>query len=195
MNRLRCLRPAVAAALIAGAALLANASLERGRIVAERQAAAARFAEQERDCAERFVVTSCVDAARKEQRATLTRLRRAEQALDDVERREAAQRRRVELARLAAAHDARASEPAPSEHRAAELPRPTANPPASPHAQAPASTTAEKQVVEQRNEAEFANRQRAARAHRDEVVRRNAQRASGGKVAAPLPVPSSATAK
>jgi hypothetical protein len=193
MNRLECLR--TAAALLAGAALLAHASPERDRIVAERQAAAARFAEQERACAERFIVTSCVDAARKEQRATLTRLRRAEQALEDVERREAAQRRRAELDRQAAARSASASEPALAEHRANERSRPMANPPASPHPQAPASTAAEKQSTEKRNEADFANRQRAAQAHRDEMAQRNSQRASEGKVAAPLPVPSSATAK
>jgi colicin import membrane protein len=194
MNRLERLRPAVAAALLAGATLLAHASPERDRIVAERQAAVARFAEQERACAERFIVTSCVDAARKEQRATLTRLRRAEQALDDVERREAAQRRLAELDRQAAARDARASEPAPTEHRANEHTRPVANPPASPHPQAPASSTAERRAIEQRNEADFADRERAAQAHREAIAKRNARRASEGKVAAPLPLPSSASA-
>lgn len=178
--------------LMALCATLAHADPQRERIEAERAAAIKRFTEQERACNEKFVVTSCVNAARKEQRMTLDRLRRAELVLDEAERRETAARRRQELQQRAATQDARVGTPEPTERsestRAAPEPNPPARPPRS------ASSPAEKRANEQRNEAEFEARARAAQAHREAVERRNAQRAGAGKVAAPLPVPSGASA-
>jgi len=181
--------------VLAVAALAAHAGPERERIAAERNAATARFAEQERACSQRFVVTSCVDAARKEQRLTLDRLHRAELVLDESERREAAAKRRQALQEHAAAQSARASEPVAEARRTntrvAPPPKPRAIEPAP---QRPASAADERRAVEQRSEAGFAARTRAAQAHRETVERRNAQRAKEGKAAAPLPVPSSASA-
>jgi hypothetical protein len=57
-----------------------------------------------------------------------------------------------------------------------------------------ASSAAEQRATELRNQAAFEARARAAQAHRETVERRNAQRAAQGKVAAPLPVPSGASA-
>ena len=85
---------ALLALLVAVDASIAQPSAERARIASERAAAKARLAEQERACREQFVVTACLEAARKEERSTLARLRRAEMMLDDAERREAAARRR-----------------------------------------------------------------------------------------------------
>jgi len=168
---------------------------ERERIAAERAAAMARFAEQERRCSEQFVVTSCADAARKEHRLTLARLHRAELALNEAERRETAARRRQMLQQKASGQDARASEPeraAPQRERTRTAPEP--NPPAPVRPPRSASSVADPRAPESRNEAAFEARARAAQAHRETVERRNAQRAAQGKVAAPLPVPSGASA-
>ena len=173
--------------LAALCATLAHADPQRERIAAERATAMTRFAEQERACNEKFIVTSCVDAARKEQRMTLDRLHRAELVLDEAERREAAARRRQELQQRAAAQNARAGTPEPAERSESTRAAPTPNPPARP--QRSASSVLERRAVEQRNEAEFEAKTRAARAHREAVERRNAERASAGKMAAPLPAP------
>ncbi len=176
-------------------ATLAHAAQpERERIAAERAAATARFAEQERACGEKFIVTSCVDAARKEQRMTLTRLHRAELVLDDAERRETSARRRQDLQQRATEQDARASEPAPAPHREARRDASAPNPLAAAHPRMNAASAAERRAIEQRNEASFEARARAAQARRQAVERRNAQRAAEGKVVAPLPVPPHASA-
>jgi hypothetical protein len=52
---------------------------------------------------------------------------------------------------------------------------------------------AQRRAREARNTAEFEARSRAARAHRDDVERRNAERAARGKKARPLPVPAGAS--
>ncbi|MEP6876350.1 MAG: hypothetical protein ABI887_18490 [Burkholderiales bacterium] len=189
------MRAQIIAGLIAVAATaLAQAEPERERIAAERAAVNARFAEQERACREKFVVTACVEAARKEQRLTLTRLHRAETVLDEAERRETAARRRQSLQERAAAQGARASEPPGEARQPAARSAPAPNPPAALQPHRPASSAVEQRAAEQRSEAGFEARARAAQAHRDTVARRNAQRASEGKVGAPLPVPSSASA-
>jgi len=184
----------IVASVIALCAALAHAEPERERIAAERAAAMARFAEQERACSERFVVTPCMDAARKEQRMTLARLRRAELVLDEADRRAAAARRRQELQERAAAQAARASEPDPADRGERQRTAPTPNPPAPVRPTRPASSASDQRAIEQRNQAAFEARARAARARREAVERRNAERARERKVAAPLPVPSGASA-
>ena len=176
-------------------AALAHAEPERERIAAERAAANARFSDQERLCEERFVVTSCVDAARRELRMTLTRLHRVELTLDEAARRETATRRRQAVNDKAAAQEARASAPTEVTRRDTARAPPAPNPPV------PASGTNaspqpadERRAIEQRNEANFEARARAAQAHRDAVERRNAQRSAQGKGVAPLPLPSGASA-
>ncbi|HEY4067515.1 MAG TPA: hypothetical protein VGM74_11505 [Burkholderiaceae bacterium] len=204
---LRLLLLLLAAGCTAFGAAQAQAQSERARIAAERAAANARFADQDRACQQNFVVTSCVDAARKEQRLTLTRLHRAELVLDDAERREAAAHHRQELQERAAAQDARASEPAPAQPSAGARTPAEPNSPATPHGHAaaepnpaaprpkgPASSPAERQAEEQRNEQRFTERARAAQEHREAIERRNAKRASEGKVPQPLPMPAAGTA-
>jgi hypothetical protein len=193
MKSVACLLSRAVAVMLVGAAVLAHAGPERDRIAAERAEAVARFAEAERACSHRFVVTSCVNAARKEQRATLTRLRHAELALDDAERREASAQRHRELEERAAAQDAGPREPSSAPHRAVERSAPEPNP-AVARPQRSAFTAAERRTLERRNETQFEARARAAREHRESVNRRNAQRMNEGKAAAPLPVPSGASA-
>jgi len=188
-------------ALAAGVAISsAHAESERERLDAERAAAVARLADKERACQKQFVVTPCVDAARREHSITLKRLHQEQLALDEAERHEAAARRRQAIAERSATQAARASEPLPAAAprdgpRRAPLP----NPPAASGAsglgvQRSPATMAEQRAAEQRNEAAFAARARAAQEHREAVERRNAQRAASGKVVAPLPVPSGASA-
>ena len=167
MMRVRIVMGLIAAA----ATMLARAEPERERIAAERAAVNARFAEQERACQEKFVVTACVDAARKEQRMTLMRLKRAEIVLDEADRRETAARRRQASQERAAVQGARASEPVAEARPAGTRNPPAPNPPAAPHPHRPASSAAEQRAVEQHSEAAFEARARAAHAHRDTVAR------------------------
>lgn len=189
----------------------------RERIVAERAQARADFVAQERECQARFAVTRCVDAARSRQRATLGQLRREELLLDDARRRQRAAERVAEIRRKVSAAEARERESlaAPT---VTPTPTPTASPvseanprlaaprvparKASPHAAKKRTTPdaaaqhrgeAQRRAREARNVAEFEARTRAARAHRDEVERRNAERAAQGKKARPLPVPAGAS--
>jgi len=190
---LRCWLVAVAA----GIAIPAHAESVRERLAADRAAADALWVEKQRACQAQFAVTPCVDAARREHDAALRRLRQQQLALDEADRRAAAARRLQGIAERSAAQAARASEPAASaaprdgSRRAAPLPNPPVasdvgglGVPRSP------SRLAEQRAAEQRNAAAFEARARAAQAHRDDVARRNAERAASGKVAAPLPVPS-----
>ena len=183
------------------AALATPAATERERIASERAAAKAKFSAQERVCQTQFVVSPCVDAARQEQRATLEHLRRQELVLDEAKRREAAAARMQANREKAEAQQARASDaaPAPPRDGAREAPKP--HPPVSKRVDGdglgkPANevSDAERRATEQRNQAKFEARMRAAQAHRQAVELRNAQRAAQGKVAAPLPVPSGASA-
>ena len=179
--------------VVAAAAAIAQAQPEHQRIAAERAAAMARFAEQERSCREQFVVTACVEAARKEQRMTLARLHRSELVLADQERREAAARRRQDLQQRATVQEGRTSQASPAPAHASARPAPMPNAPAAARPQRSASSAAEQRAIEQRNEAAFEARSRAAQARREAVELRNAQRAGAGKAAAPLPVPSGAS--
>lgn len=187
-------------AVLASLALPAQAQTERERIASERAAAIAQFTARQRECQAQFVVTACVDAAQREEHSTLTRLRREEQALNDAQRRETAARRRAELAEHAAVQAGRGGDAASAPPReatrkplAASAASAASRPDASGRAHA-APSAAEQRVDEQRNQASFAAKQRAAQEHRAAVERRNAQRAAEGKVAAPLPVPKGASA-
>lgn len=184
--------------VLALGATLTHAETERERIAAERAAVNARYAEQEHACQERFIVTSCVEAARKEQRMTLTRLHRAELVLDETDRREAAARRRQAMSDKAAVQAARASDPIVTIRR--ENPRAAPSPMAAASSPLHESVTgvahqpvsdAERQAREQKSEANFQARAQAAQRHREAVERRNAERAAEGKTVAPLPSPAS----
>ena len=190
---------ALLALFVMADASLAQPSAERARIASERAAAKARLAEQERACREQFVVTACLETARKEERATLARLRRVELVLDDAERREAAARRRQSIQGRSAAKAAQPIEDAASESpqrrdepRAAPAPHPML--PSRPEPADSASDASKRAAAEQRNQAAFDARARAAQAHREEVEKRNAARAASGKVAKPLPAASAASA-
>jgi hypothetical protein len=104
-------------ALLCGVSLGARADAEHERIAAERAAANAKFAEQQRECAARFIVATCVEEARTENRATLARLRQRELQLDEARRRATAEARRKAIAEKAEGQQARASDAAPEAPR------------------------------------------------------------------------------
>jgi hypothetical protein len=186
--------------LACAASASTRADTEHDRLAAERAAADARLATQERECAARFVVAACVEDARAEHRATLTRLRQQQLRIDETRRRETAAARRKAIAERVEAQQARASDVPPEAPRVrvrrAPEPAPAMRPPdaALPRPFAGGASGADRATIEQRNQAKFDARARAAQAHREEVERRNAQRAAQGKVAAPLPAASGASA-
>ena len=164
---------------------------QRARIASERSAAQAAFEQREHECQERFVVTPCVDAARRAQRDSFARLRREEAALEERQRHErAAQRAGNSAARPVAV----ASSAAPRSRRSAgphepEAPQPRAHVP-----KGPKVSPEEQRQTEARNAAKFEAAKLAAQQRREAVEKRNAERATSGKGAAPLPVPAAASA-
>lgn len=188
--------------LLLGASCGVRADAEHDRIVADRAAAKARLADQERECATRFVVADCVEDARTAHRETLKRLRQQEIQLDEAKRKAAADARRKAIAEKAQAQQARASDapPEPPKVRMRRSPQPAESFANRPADGAPRRLLggdppgADRSALEQRNEEKFERRQREAESHREAAARRNAERAARGKLAAPLPAPSGASA-
>lgn len=186
--------------VLACASAGAWAQTELDRIGAERAAADAQLAAQERECATHFVVAACVDDARAAHRATLARLRQQQLRIDETHRREAAAARRKAIAERVDAQQARASSAPPEAPRVnvrrAPEPSPPLRPPEAvlPLPLAGSAPGVDRATIEQRNQARFDARVRAAQAHREQVERRNAQRAAQGKLAAPLPAAPGASA-
>lgn len=84
------------------AASAAHVDKERAQIAAERAGAEARFSSSERECLRHFVVTSCVDDAKRLRRESLDRLRDRQHIVDEAQRHERAAERRQELGDKAA---------------------------------------------------------------------------------------------
>jgi len=224
----RALFAAIAAACIALPAEAADATAasaasagELKRIATERAEIGARFVKRERECRTRFVVTSCVDDAKRERRQDLDRLRERQLAVDEAQRRERASGRKAELAAKAvedakrdadraarfAAHPASgaASQGASglveprrqaTPERAASAPKRGPHPPAKApvNAPRPRESAALRQERETRSRAVFETRQRQAAEHRDESAAGAIRRMATKAPAAPLPAPSAASA-
>jgi hypothetical protein len=169
---------------------------ERARLAAERQALIDRFAQEELDCQQRFLVNACVEDVSRRRRDALAPLRARELELDDAERRRRAAGRRAAIEakqREQAARPAPASAPdrpprPPAEPASAAPASPaSASPPSNAEAQARAARAAERARASQR-------RREDAEAALERVRRRVAEREAAGKTAAPLPVPDAASA-
>lgn len=183
---------------------------ERARIASERAEVEKRYAERERECRERFVVTSCVDDAKRERRKSLDALRARELKLDEENRRARTEARRAELA-AKAAEDARRDQ---DRARAASASARTAKPfevrPAasaaarSEHAPRDKPLTgaerlgihptergseAERREREAASRASYEAKQRQAAEHRREVEGKNAKRLQEHPAAPSLPTP------
>ncbi len=181
-----------------------NAATERERIARERADVQAALTKQEAACQERFVVTPCIEAARRAEREALARLRRQEVLLDEQARKQRASERAQAIRNNISADEARrreesagATASAPVRVERAELAetpghveRARRELPVSERPVDPATRRAVEQEHIERYEAD----RRAAQAHREAVEQRNAKRLASGKVAAPLPVPPGASA-
>lgn len=182
-----------------------DAAKARARISAQRADAKSTLANQERACRQEFVVAPCVEAVRREQRAVLTRLRNEELALDDAQRQESAAGRRQELLDKAAARDAKAkadaaelkaAHPAHAASQATDGSAPDragTNAVGRSRGASKTPSKADRAAQEDSNRAQFEARARSAQAHREAVEQRNAERASKGKKAHPLPAPTAAS--
>jgi hypothetical protein len=182
---------------------LAAERAERERISAERQHAQEVFAARERECRDRFAVTACLDAARRDRRAALDRLRLQQDALDEVDRKRRAAQRIEEIRSNVSAEEAKrrdieqrqrakALQQAEAAASAASAPEPPAAP--APRASAVAAQPHRAaSAVDPRKVQAYEQRQADAKAHREAAARRNAERAAKGKPANPLPTPGAAS--
>ena len=183
---------------------------ERVRLVQERAAIEAQYTSRHAECSQRFVVTSCVEDAKRDRRRGLDALRTRQIALDESRRKERSAARRSELsgnaAELARREAARASRPAPAASDAGhDEPSRVVQPrqsiaerqsPAKRHAGpgdrtsgAKGGDSADRQAKEGRSRATFDARKQQAAEHRDEVLDKAAKRAREHKPVAPLPIP------
>ncbi|HEX6705441.1 MAG TPA: hypothetical protein VF169_11825 [Albitalea sp.] len=163
---------------------------ERARIESERKQAEADYTRRELECRERFVVTSCLDDARRDRRLALEGLRHQQAILDEAQRKQRAAQRMDDIRGKVSEADARrrstatqqAKDRAPREVHAR-----------SPHAASAvdegASGVSRSGTEAARRSSEYEQRQEDARAHRAAVERRNAEKAARGKMSPPLPVP------
>jgi colicin import membrane protein len=190
------LRSALAAALVCATSQalaegVGTEAQERARIAAERATAQSAFSSREHHCQNSFVVTPCVESARRDLREVLLRLRRQEAVLDEMQRRERAAQRLETIRNRPAAPEPAASQATAREPRSTQRDAPRVR-----VHEAPASklSAPERQRAEALNQQKFEAASQAASARRVAVERRNAERAASGKGAAPLPVPAGASA-
>lgn len=159
---------------------------QRRQIQRERSDVEQRFRQGEATCAQRFFVTSCVEALKVQRREALASLRAREIALDEAKRRRDAE------------ESARRVQQKQAEAQARPVPEPRVPPPrASAPAPAPAKSdrvTRRSQTADDAAEAAarvLAQQRRAseAEARRDAAEQRQAERAAKGKKSMPLPMP------
>jgi hypothetical protein len=195
---------AALASVVAPSLATNSAAVEHERIARERVDVQGAFKKQEAACQERFVVTPCIEAARKTERDALARLRRQEVLLDEQARKQRAAeraqairsnisadeaRRREESAATTASAPVRveraelAETPARVDRAQRELPVPERR-----------MDEATRRAAEQQHSERYDADRRAVQMHREAVEQRNAKRMVSGKAAAPLPVPSGASA-
>jgi colicin import membrane protein len=175
--------------------------VERQRIAAERAEIDKAYAAREAECHQRFVVTSCLDAARRDRREALERLRHQQVLLDEAQRKQRAAQRIDEIRAKVSSDEAKRRE---AEVRARERDtrlqkqaarvQAAASVPAAPQAPASAAPAKPAKTPNAKRVSDYEKRQAEAKAHRAAVERRNAERAAKGEPAKPLPVPSAASA-
>jgi colicin import membrane protein len=167
---------------------------ERAALAERRQAVEQRFQAAQADCATRFAVSSCLDAARLNRRDELVILQKAEAALDARERREVSRRRTdrpaaVPTSSPSAAPASGADAASPPQHQPA---RERAAGASNDDVPPPRSGAPDRAVDERRSRAIYEQRQQEADSRRRKVEQRNAARPLK---AAPLPVPASGASR
>jgi colicin import membrane protein len=166
----------------------ADDAAPRERIRAERAEVESRFAQSERACYERIVVSSCLDAAAATRREALARLRNQELELNEAQRQKRAARKEQVLDDKKAAKDAAAQAGAPaSAPQEKGTPRPAT--PRPPHEPKPVPSAAQRAAQEAAARRAFEAKQQEAAAHREEVAKRNQEHAKKTQAATPLPIP------
>jgi hypothetical protein len=190
------------AALLLGSAAVASAddaATQRARIERERAAIEARARAGERECAQRFAVSSCLARVREERREGLQRLDQQQALLDDAQRKRRAAERQARIMQRQQAQ-ARADEqrlPPPSSRPVREALMPTpdgAQTEAVPATRPRASAAAAREAAEAARRAEASQRRaKEVEAHRAAVERRNRERAARKPPAASLPVPAASS--
>lgn len=180
-------QPWLALALLATAA--SAGADDRAAIRAGRQLLEARFAEQERACASRFVVNACLEDVRLRRREALEPLRERELQLEQAERLQRAQERRAVIAAKQSA--ARASRPSGGATPQLRVRDPASVPVARP---ARGSDEAERASEAAARAREAEQRRAEAQAAQLRVQQRQAEREGAGKKSEPLPVPGAGSA-
>src|SRR4051812_43403834 len=183
----------------------ADEAAERRRIAIEQAQVEQAYAAREAECRTRFVVTSCIDAARHDRREAMEKLRQQEVVLDEAQRKQRAAQRIEEIRAKVSAdegkrreaearvqtRDAKRAEEAEAAAVAAVAASPTAAAVSSP---ARGRVARVKRPVDTAQAASaYDKRQRDAQEHRAAVERRNVERAAKSKTARPLPAPSGAS--
>ncbi|WP_428424224.1 hypothetical protein [Methylibium sp.] len=163
--------------------------LLRERLAAERGQIESAYVVREHECAQRFLVTACLETARTQRREALVRLNASEAALDDAERtrRAVARQQSIDAKQAQQARDLRerASAPVmPFAPASAALRVPRAPAPVAP----PPVDAAQRRLDEQQARSEHEARQQQIETRQQAAAKRQAQRVSSGKrPAAPLP--------
>ncbi len=188
---------------------------ERSEIATTRVAAEARYAERVKACRTRFLVTSCVDDAKRDRREALDALRTRQLALDEQRRRERAEGRRKEIAdkleddarrdrqrpRSAAPPSAASSPPAARKaaegaSASASTGRPTLRrvptPPAQHHPRSHAKPAAARAEREAASRKAYADKLHDVESHREQALDATLRRLSAKPPASSLPVPTPA---
>lgn len=197
---------------------------DREAIAKARAEAQARYSDRDRECRTHFIVTSCLEEAKRERRQTLDQLRARQLMADEARRRQRTDERKAELS-AKAAEDAkrdaeragsatRSTSPAASEIlstdglRSERRPEPvppspgqgasaskrSSRPSAPAVAVKPDKAAQAREAREASSRAAFELRQRQAAEHRGEVAERVARQTAEKKPSAPLPVASAASA-
>jgi colicin import membrane protein len=154
----------------------------------------ASFKAESADCQQRFVVTACIDDARQRRREALAELARREQEVDAIERQRRAAQRQTQLARKQEETARRPGEPASAARPLRLVPSPAASAAHRPAGSAVPRASAAPANTHAKQEA-YARREAAIQAHKDQVAKRNAERASQRPRAEPLPDPASSIPK
>jgi colicin import membrane protein len=187
----------------AGAAMADDAAperAERDRIRLERVQVEAAFNARETECRRRFVVTPCLDAARRARREAMEGLRRQEAVLDEAQRKQRAAQRIEDIRNKVSGDDAKRSDAQGRSARTQQRMSEAAARPASPasaapmHARTPVAPNRASSAAGAERRIDYEKRQAAAQEHREAVERRNADHAKTGKRARPLPASGAASA-
>jgi hypothetical protein len=198
---------------VAHGVALASDSSERERISKAKSDADAKLAQKEQECQERFAVTDCLIAARKEHRSVVEPLRKETLALDDKERKQRAAERnervraKTESASAAAAASAGSSADGPTVRpkirsadsaSASQFGASAVSMPAASSVMPPVIMKADKPITPKAqaplpgSEDYQTLRVRQAEERRAAVLKKNAERDASKPPAKPLPLPGAA---